>query len=70
MDGSPWLSMREVVRELHARGHQAVVVAKTGYTWQLFVAGAFVNALPGIAIQLILIPVLVITLKKAGVIRE
>ena len=27
MDGSPWLSMREVVRELHARGHQAVVVA-------------------------------------------
>uniref|UniRef100_A0AC11B5G2 UDP glucuronosyltransferase 1 family, polypeptide A3 n=1 Tax=Ovis aries TaxID=9940 RepID=A0AC11B5G2_SHEEP len=27
LDGSPWLSMREVVRELHARGHQAVVVA-------------------------------------------
>ncbi|XP_012504301.1 PREDICTED: UDP-glucuronosyltransferase 1-3 isoform X2 [Propithecus coquereli] len=27
MDGSHWLSMREVVRELHARGHQAVVLA-------------------------------------------
>nr|XP_012647044.1 UDP-glucuronosyltransferase 1-3-like [Microcebus murinus] len=26
MDGSHWLSMREVVRELHARGHQAVVL--------------------------------------------
>ncbi|XP_074254933.1 UDP-glucuronosyltransferase 1A3-like [Saimiri boliviensis] len=25
-DGSHWLSMREVVRELHARGHQAVVL--------------------------------------------
>ncbi|MFW5668110.1 MAG: ECF transporter S component [Acetivibrio ethanolgignens] len=45
-------------------------VAKTGYTWQLFVAGAFVNALPGIIIQLILIPALVLTLKKAEIIRE
>uniref|UniRef100_A0A3Q1M423 UDP-glucuronosyltransferase n=1 Tax=Bos taurus TaxID=9913 RepID=A0A3Q1M423_BOVIN len=27
MEGSHWLSMREAVRELHTRGHQAVVVA-------------------------------------------
>ncbi|KAM7245735.1 hypothetical protein CapIbe_002033 [Capra ibex] len=27
MEGSHWLSMREAVRELHARGHQAVIVA-------------------------------------------
>ena len=27
MEGSHWLSMREAGRELHARGHQAVVVA-------------------------------------------
>ena len=27
MEGSPWLSMREAGRELHARGQQAVVVA-------------------------------------------
>ena len=27
MEGSHWLSMREAVRELHARGQQAVVVA-------------------------------------------
>ncbi|XP_028611228.1 UDP-glucuronosyltransferase 1-5 isoform X5 [Grammomys surdaster] len=26
-DGSHWLSMRDVVRELHARGHQSVVLA-------------------------------------------
>ncbi|XP_057599999.1 UDP-glucuronosyltransferase 1A3-like isoform X3 [Hippopotamus amphibius kiboko] len=27
MDGSHWLSMREAVRELHTRGHQAVVLS-------------------------------------------
>ncbi|XP_040828273.1 UDP-glucuronosyltransferase 1A4-like [Ochotona curzoniae] len=27
MEGSHWLSMRKVVQELHARGHQAVVLA-------------------------------------------
>ncbi|XP_012371473.1 UDP-glucuronosyltransferase 1-2-like [Octodon degus] len=27
MEGSHWLSMRDVVRELHSRGHQAVVLA-------------------------------------------
>ncbi|XP_028611225.1 UDP-glucuronosyltransferase 1-2 isoform X2 [Grammomys surdaster] len=27
MEGSHWLSMRDVVRELHARGHQTVVLA-------------------------------------------
>uniref|UniRef100_A0A452FQM3 UDP-glucuronosyltransferase n=1 Tax=Capra hircus TaxID=9925 RepID=A0A452FQM3_CAPHI len=27
MEGSHWLSMREVVRELHTRGHQSVVIA-------------------------------------------
>lgn len=27
MEGSHWLSMREVVQELHARGHQAVVLS-------------------------------------------
>ncbi|KAM8789592.1 UDP-glucuronosyltransferase 1A3 isoform 6-T6 [Rhynchonycteris naso] len=27
MEGSHWLSMREVVRELHSRGHQAVVLS-------------------------------------------
>ncbi|XP_058521119.1 UDP-glucuronosyltransferase 1A4 isoform X3 [Ochotona princeps] len=26
LDGSPWFSMRKVVQELHARGHQAVVL--------------------------------------------
>ena len=39
----------------------AVVYALTGgiFTWELFLMGAFINALPGIVIQLALIPALV-----------
>ena len=39
------------------------------FTWQLFIAGAFVNALPGIVLQLILIPVIMIALNRAGLVR-
>lgn len=34
------------------------------FTWEIFIAGAFLNAVPGIIIQLILIPVILYTLKK------
>lgn len=34
------------------------------FTWKLFVMNGFINAIPGIVIQLILIPVLVKTLKR------
>ena len=48
----------------------AVVLGFTGnyFTWQLFVAGAFINALPGIILQLILIPTIMITLSSTGLI--
>ncbi|NLB36231.1 MAG: ECF transporter S component [Clostridiales bacterium] len=36
----------------------------TAFTWSIFAAGAFVDALPGIIIQLIIIPPLVIALKR------
>ena len=39
------------------------------FTWKLFFMGGFVNAVPGILIQLILIPVLVNRLYAAGVVR-
>ena len=39
------------------------------FTWQLFIAGAFVNALPGIILQLILIPAIMAALNRAGLIR-
>lgn len=40
------------------------------FTWQLFIAGAFLNSIPGIILQLVLIPVLVTTLERAGVTTE
>lgn len=36
------------------------------FTWQAFAAGAFVNAFPGIILQLVLIPSLVLVLQAAG----
>lgn len=42
----------------------------TAFTWKLFFMGAFVNAVPGIAIQLVLIPALVDRLYAAGVAPE
>lgn len=35
-----------------------------GFGWKAFMTGAFLEALPGIAVQLILIPVLVMVLRK------
>ncbi len=37
------------------------------YSLQAWVAGSFVTALPGIAVQLVLLPVLVLALKRAGI---
>lgn len=38
----------------------------SAFTWALFLAGAVTNALPGIILQLVLIPVLVTAMEKAG----
>ncbi|MBR5960180.1 MAG: ECF transporter S component [Clostridia bacterium] len=37
-----------------------------GFTWAAFLAGAFTNAVPGIILQIVLIPVLVMILDRAG----
>ncbi len=34
------------------------------FTWQLFVAGAFINAIPGILLQLIVVPPIVLAVEK------
>ena len=39
------------------------------FTWAAFVAGAFVNAVPGIIVHILLIPVIVMALKKVGLIH-
>ena len=40
------------------------------FTMTIFLAGAFLHAIPGIILQLILIPVVMVALKKAGVLND
>lgn len=44
-------------------------LAGDGFTWAAFIAGGFANAVPGIILHIVLIPILVLALKRAGVIR-
>ena len=39
------------------------------FTWAAFISGAFFNAIPGIVLQLTLIPTLMVSLNKAGLVR-
>lgn len=40
------------------------------FSVQIFLTSAFLNAVPGIVLQIVLIPAIMIALKKAGVLRE
>jgi thiamine transporter ThiT len=44
-------------------------ISGTGFTWQAFMAGAFLNAIPGIILQLILIPALMTALDKMKLVK-
>lgn len=50
---------------------RVVMLGMTGnaFTWQMFMAGAFLNAVPGIILQLVFIPALMVALNKTGLIR-
>ena len=52
-------------------GMQIVLLGLSGsaFTWQMFMAGAFLNAIPGIILQLTLIPILMLALDRAGIVR-
>lgn len=41
----------------------------SGFTWGMFLSGAFLNAVPGIVIQLILIPAIMVALNRTGLVR-
>lgn len=49
---------------------EVILLGMTGtmFTWEMFLAGAFLNAIPGIILQLVLIPVLMVALNKAKVV--
>lgn len=40
------------------------------FSWQMFVGGALLNAVPGIIIQLVLIPIIVMILEKTGLMDD
>ncbi len=44
-------------------------ISGTGFGWEAFMAGAFVNALPGIIIQIIIIPIIIMALKRSNLIE-
>lgn len=44
-------------------------LGKNGFTWKMFMAGAFLNAIPGIILQLILIPTVMIALNRTGLVQ-
>ena len=37
------------------------------FSWKFFIGGAFINAIPGIIVQLILIPIIVSAVEKSGI---
>ncbi len=42
-------------------------INNSSFTWQIFISGALLNAIPGIVLQMILIPILILALENAGV---
>ena len=47
-----------------------VGAANVPFSWEVFLTSGFVEAIPGIILQLVLIPVLVVALEKAGMLRR
>ncbi len=41
-------------------------ISGTTFSWEIFIGGALLNAIPGILLQLLLIPLIIFTLEKSG----
>lgn len=44
-------------------------LGENGFTWKMFIAGAFLNAFPGIILQLVFIPAMMLVLNKTGLVK-
>lgn len=44
-------------------------MGNNSFTWKMFLAGAFLNAIPGIVLQLILIPAVMVALNRTGLVK-
>lgn len=51
---------------------QTILMGLSGsaFTWAAFLSGAFFTAVPGIIVQLVLIPPVVLAMRRAGFIRS
>ena len=45
-------------------------IRQSAFTWQMFLGGALLNAIPGIILQLVLIPIIILALEKTGAISK
>ena len=43
---------------------------ENAFTWQAFIAGGFINAIPGIILQIIIIPIIIIALERSNLIES
>lgn len=43
-------------------------IGGNSFTWKMFISGALLNAIPGIIVQLVLIPLIMVALKRAKVV--
>ena len=43
---------------------------ETAYSWALFMSGAFINAIPGIILQIVIIPPAVFALKRSRILKD
>ena len=52
-------------------GAQVLILGLQGnaFTWQAFLSGAFIKAVPGIILQLVLIPAIMMLLNATGTLR-
>ncbi len=44
-------------------------LGENGFTWEMFMAGAFLKAFPGIILQLVFIPAMMLVLNKTGLVK-
>lgn len=44
-------------------------ISGNAFTWKAFMAGAFLNAIPGIALQLVMIPTIMVALNRTGLVK-
>ncbi|MFT3984777.1 MAG: ECF transporter S component [Lachnospiraceae bacterium] len=45
-------------------------ITQNPFTWQAFISGAFITAIPGIIIHILIIPPIVIALRKTGLLED